>query len=115
VTNRPSSTGPTQYPGGTGRGELWFDTSTFIEPFPGTLGTVGRNTVRGPGYQNYNLTLSRVFRFSERLRLNFSASAFNLTNSTHFNDPSGSFTGAFGQITSSFGERQVRLGARMEF
>jgi hypothetical protein len=42
-------------------------------------------------------------------------SGFNVTNSTHFNDPSGSFTGSLGQITSSFGERQVRIGARLEF
>src|SRR5262249_32812793 len=68
-TNHPSSTGPVQYLYGTGRGELWFDTKTFVEPVPGTIGTVGRNTVRGPGYANYNITLSRTFRFSERFRL----------------------------------------------
>jgi len=116
VTTRPSSTGPVRYFGGKGRGQLWFDTSVFVEPPAGTLGTVGRNTVRGPGYTNYNLTLSRTFRFTERYRLNFMASAFNLTNSTHFNEPAGGVTnGAFGQITTSFGERQVRLGARLEF
>jgi hypothetical protein len=115
VTNRPSSTGPVKYLGGLGRGELWFDTSTFVEPVAGTLGTVGRNTVRGPSYRNYNLTLSRDFRFTERFKLKMMGSAFNLTNSTHFNDPAGSFTGAFGQITTSYGERQVRLGARLEF
>jgi hypothetical protein len=114
-TNHPSSTGPVKYLYGTGRGELWFDTSTFVEPTPGTIGTVGRNTVRGPGYQNWNATLSRTFRFQERFRLNMMLSGFNVTNSTHFNDPAGSFTGSFGQITSSFGERQVRIGARLEF
>jgi hypothetical protein len=111
----PSSTGPVKYIGGTGRGELWFDTSTFVEPAPGTYGTVGRNTVRGPGYRNYNMTLSRTFRLAERVGLNMMLSAFNATNSTHFNDPSGSVTGALGQITSSYGERQVRMGARLEF
>jgi hypothetical protein len=111
----PSSTGPVHYLGGTGRGELWFDTSTFIEPAPGTYGTVGRNTVRGPGVRNYNVTLSRRFRVAERVGLNMTIAAFNATNSTHFNDPSGSVTGAFGQITSSYGERQVRIGARLEF
>jgi hypothetical protein len=112
----PSSTGPVQYVGGTGRSEQWFDTSTFIEPFPGTYGTVGRNTVRGPGYRNYNATLSRTFRITERYRLQFSMAAYNATNSTHFNDPSGTITsGNFGQIVSSFGERQVRIGAKVEF
>jgi hypothetical protein len=104
VTTHPSSTGPVRYLHGAGRGQLWFDTSTFVEATPGTLGTVGRNTVRGPGYVNYNLTLSRTFRFTERYRLNFMASAFNLSNSIHFSDPAGGITnGAFGQITTSFG------------
>ena len=52
---------------------------------------------------------------TERFRLLMMGSAFNLTNSTHFNDPSGAVTGSLGQITSSFGERQIRLGARLEF
>jgi hypothetical protein len=112
----PSTTGPVTYPGGLGRGELWFDTSTFIEPYPGTYGTVGRNTVRGPGYRNYNATLSRSFRITEAYRLQFSIAAFNVTNSTHFSDPSGTITsGNFGQIVSSYGERQVRIGAKVEF
>jgi hypothetical protein len=112
----PSSTGPVKYLYGTGRGELWFDTSTFVEPYPGTYGTVGRNTVRGPGYRNYNATLSRTFRLAENYRLQFTLAAFNVTNSTHFNEPSGTVTsGNFGQIVSSFGERQVRIGAKVEF
>jgi hypothetical protein len=114
-TNHPSSTGPVKYLYGTGRGELWFDTSTFVEPVPGTIGTVGRNTVRGPGYENWNVNLSRTFRVNERFHLNMMISAFNATNSTHFSDPSGSFTGSLGQITSSYGERQVRIGARLGF
>ena len=116
VTTHPSSTGPVRYLGGEGRGQLWFDTSTFVEPAPGTLGTVGRNIVRGPGYLNYNLSLSRTFAFTERFRLNMMMSAFNLPNSIHFGDPAGAITsGTFGQITTSSGERQVRLGARLEF
>jgi hypothetical protein len=71
--------------------------------------------VRGPGYRNYNVTLSRTFRLTERYRFQVMASAFNLTNSTHFNDPSGSVTSNLGQITSSFGERQMRVGGKIEF
>ena len=114
-TNRPNVNGPVRTFGGAGRGELWFDTSVFSDPAPGLIGNVGRNSLRGPGYANYNVTLSRIFGITERFRLNMNASAFNLTNTTHFNDPSGSFTGSFGQITSSFGERQMRIGARLEF
>lgn len=41
---------------------------------------------------------------------------YNVTNSPHFSDPSGSFTGgAFGQSTSTFGERQIRFGLKATF
>ena len=115
-TNRPSVSGPVSILGGEGPGQLWFNTSAFVEPAAGTIGNMGRNIVRGPGYVNHDLTLSRIFGITERMRLNVMMTAFNWTNSTHFNNPTGGFTSAsFGQITSTFGERQVRLGARLEF
>ena len=115
-TNRPGVNGPVRMLGGTGRGQLWFDTSAFVEPAPGTIGNYGRNMVRGPGYVNHSLTLSRIFKITEGVRLNVMATAFNWTNTTHFGDPTGGFTNVnFGQITSSSGERQLRVGARVEF
>jgi outer membrane receptor protein involved in Fe transport len=115
-TNRPNVNGPVKILGGAGRGELWFDTSAFSEPAPGMIGNVGRNLVRGPGYVSDNLTLARIFAITERVRLNFMLTTFNLTNTTHFGDPTAGFTNVnFGQITSSFGERQVQIGARLEF
>lgn len=116
ATNRPDVVGEPEILGGTGPTELWFDTSAFVEPAPGTFGNAGRNSVRGPGYVNYNMTVSRTFRLPRDTRLQVNASAFNLTNTTHFRNPSGSFTsGNFGRISSSFGERQIRFGARFSF
>jgi len=41
---------------------------------------------------------------------------FNVTNTPHFNDPSGSFIGGtFGQSISTFGERQIRFGLKFTF
>ncbi len=116
-TNRPNVTGQPAILGGTGPTELWFDTSVFVEPAPGTLGNAGRNSVRGPGYVNYNMTLSRTFRLRGDKRLMVNASAFNLTNTPHYRNPSGSFAnaGTFGRISSSFGEREIRFGARFSF
>ena len=116
-TNRPNVTGQPAILGGTGPTELWFDTSVFVEPAPGTLGNAGRNSVRGPGYVNYNMTLSRTFRLGGDKRLMVNASAFNLTNTPHYRNPSGSFAtaGTFGRISTSFGEREIRFGARFSF
>ncbi|MDX6708990.1 MAG: hypothetical protein QOH96_6 [Blastocatellia bacterium] len=118
TTARPNVISTPTIIGGTGPGQLWFDTSVFVEPVPGTFGDVGRNTVRGPGYINYNATLSRTFSLSERFRLMFSAAAFNVTNTAHYDNPSGSFTsGSFGQITNTVAntDRQIRFGLRLSF
>lgn len=116
TSNRPSVIGKPEVLKGVGPGKTWWDTSVFVEPIPGTLGTAGRNPVRGPGYVNYSATLSRTFPITERFKLLFNAAAFNLTNSAHYNNPTGSFTNAnFGRVTASYGERQVRVGARLQF
>ncbi len=115
-TNRPNVISQPNILGGTGGGALFFDTSVFVEPAPGTLGNVGRNTVRGPKFFNYNASIFRNFTLGERLRMQFRAEGFNVTNTPHFNDPSGNFTSAnFGRITTSFGERQIRFGLRFLF
>ncbi len=115
---RPNSNGTPRILGGTGPGEKWFDTTAFVEPLSGTYGNVGRNTVRGPGYKNYNLTLARSFALTERFDLRFTASAFNLTNTPRYENPSGSFTANdFGEINSivANSERRIRFGLKLSF
>ena len=114
--NRPDQTGEARILGGLGPGQLYFDTSVFVNPAPGTFGNVGRNSLRGPSYFNYNATLARTLNLGEKFRLQGQMTVFNVTNTAHFNDPSGSFTsGTFGQSTSTFGERTVRFGLRFLF
>ncbi len=114
--NKPTQTGEPRILGGLGPGQLYFDTSVFVNPDPFTFGNVGRNSVRGPGYINYNATLARRFTFGERYGLQAQMTVFNVTNTPHFNDPSGSFTGGtFGQSISTFGERQIRFGLKFTF
>jgi hypothetical protein len=118
TTARPNSVYAPSTLGGIGIGEKWFDTKAFVEPVAGTFGNTGRNTVRGPGYVSYNATLARTFALGERMRLRFTASAFNLTNTPRFDNPSGSFTsGAFGEITDTIAntERRIRFGLKLSF
>jgi hypothetical protein len=57
----------------------------------------------------------KIIRFGTRhaeLRADF----FNLTNTPHWNNPSGSLeSNNFGRVTSSFGERVIRFGGRLLF
>ncbi|MBA2341714.1 MAG: TonB-dependent receptor [Pyrinomonadaceae bacterium] len=115
-TNRPTVNGPVQILGTNA--PTYFDTSAFSDPAQGTIGNVGRNSVRGPGYFNYNLALSRIFDIRENVHLQLRIDAFNLTNTPRYADPSGSFTsGNFGRITDTVNdtERRIRLGLKLSF
>jgi hypothetical protein len=115
-TQRPNATGKPEVLGGIGSSELWFDTSVFSAPAPGTWGNVERNALlTGPGYTNLDASVVKIIRFGTRhaeLRADF----FNLTNTPHWNNPSGSLeSNNFGRVTSSFGERVIRFGGRLLF
>ncbi|HXG63743.1 MAG TPA: TonB-dependent receptor [Blastocatellia bacterium] len=102
--------------GEVGPGEKYFDVTAFAQPTGPRFGTTGRNILRGPGYTNLDFSLFRQFALTERFRLDVRAEAFNLTNTPHFNNPSGSITSStFGEVRSSFGERYFRFGLRLGF
>ena len=109
--------------GGTGRGQLYFDTSAYQAVTQPRFGTAGFNTLRGPGLANIDFGVFRDFRMSERWHAQFRAEAFNATNTPHFSNPAASVTGnGFGEITSTTGtgregldERVFRFGLRLSF
>src|SRR5712691_846943 len=49
-------------------------------------GTLGRNTLEGPGFATVDLRVGREFHLSERLSLDLSADLFNLLNRTNIKD-----------------------------
>ena len=50
----------------------------------GTYGDVGRNALRGPGFFGFDVSLSRIFKITERYSLQVRAEAFNILNHTNF-------------------------------
>jgi hypothetical protein len=115
-TQSPNATGKPEVLGGIGSSQLWFDTSVFSAPAAGTWGNVERNgLLDGPAYVNLDASIVKILRFGQR-HAEIRADFFNVTNSPHWNNPSGSLTSNnFGRITGSFGERVVRFGARLLF
>jgi hypothetical protein len=101
----------------------WFDTTAFARPTGARFGTVGRNTMRGPGVVNADLSLFRTFKFTERISLQFRAESFNLSNTPHFANPTGNANSSnFGKIlaTQSAADavgrsREMRFGLRLGF
>jgi hypothetical protein len=87
-----------------------------LTPPRGTLGTIGRNTERGDGLAQFNVAVSKTFLLSERLRLQFRAESFNLTNSVNYDLPDGLLTSAnFGMAIAAFDSRQTQLALRLSF
>ena len=118
--------------GGIGRGHPYFDPFAFAPVTEARFGTAAFNLLRGPGYANWDLGLFRQFRVREKLNLQFRLETFNVTNTPHFNNPGsnnntnvsnmqlnpdGSIRnlGGYTEVTSSYGERQLRLGLRLGF
>ena len=107
---------PTAVPGGQSINS-WFNVNAFATPAPGTFGNMGRNVVYGPGLTAVNSSLTKTFAFTERLRLDFTASATNLLNHPSFALPDRVIgPGHVGQITgTSVGARQMELTAKLRF
>ncbi len=104
-------------PGKVGPGQLYYDKTAFAAvTAPNTFGTSGRDILRNPGVWNTDIDINREFPIGERFRLQFRGDFFNLPNTSHFNGPSTSVTsGTFMQVTSSYGERQIRFGLRAQW
>jgi hypothetical protein len=109
--------------GGIGTGHPYFDTKAFAVVNTARIGTAGYEILRGPSSRNLDTSLFRDFAIRERYRLQIRAEALNVTNTPHFNAPSGNASSSgFGFITSTTGygregidQRMMRFGARLSF
>ncbi len=107
----------------------WFNPAAFAAPANGTWGNLGRYIANGPGTYELDAALQKRFRVTERLGLNFRASAFNLMNHPQYKIPGatvGSVSGtppaikpsaSFGRITGILNTGATGTGAprRVEF
>lgn len=78
---RPSLTGEPLTPTTAGS---YVNAAAFTAPAPGTWGTAGRNSIRGPAQFSLDGSLSRVFRLHGRLNLEWRIAATNVLNRVTF-------------------------------
>jgi len=98
----------------------FFNTCAFaaLDPNGPVLSNEGRNIVRGPGYQNWDISLLKNFPIHEQVRFEFRAEFFNAWNHTN---PLWGPIGAAGQVepvaielgTAQFGFVQAARDPRL--
>ncbi len=112
----------------------YFDAAAFSAPAYGTVGNAGRDTLTGPGYADWDLSLLKTTQLAERARLQFRAEFFNVLNHTNLQTPnevvfsSGPTQGTSasqmapavasptaGVITGASTSRQIQLGVKLLF
>jgi hypothetical protein len=87
----------------------------------GVFGNAGRNILRGPGLNNFDLGVSRFFRITERQQIQFRAEVFNLANHPNFFFPVASLSNAAaGTIqraanTGTGAQRQIQFALKYLF
>ena len=115
--------------GGVVTGDInqWFDPTAFTLPAPGTLGTVGRNSLTGPRFTTVDFALLKNVALQGSSSLQFRAEVFNLTNHPNFGQPSanvfaqtvnggGSLSPTAGRITTTAStSRQIQFALKLLF
>ena len=97
--------------------QQWFNTAAFASPAQYTFGTAGRNILRTQASQDFDLSLFREDKVTERIKLQFRVEAFNALNHPVFGIPQTTFTSpTFGVVSTTIGNaRQIQLGLKMIF
>src|SRR5260370_40861173 len=116
--------------GGDVRKNYWFDPAGFANVprctyvagvlqngnVCGQFGNTGRDSLHGPGINNFDFSFQKDTKLTERLTFNMGLEAFNIFNHTQFNNPSGNVnSGNFGRITSAAPARILQLRAKFNF
>ncbi|HVA72060.1 MAG TPA: carboxypeptidase-like regulatory domain-containing protein [Candidatus Limnocylindrales bacterium] len=101
----------------TGSGNFWFNGSAFAIAPLGTVGNEGRNNLRGPGINDWDMALMKDTQITESTSFEMRIEFYNLFNHTQFNAPLGNIQdgSSFGQIFTAGNGRLIQLAAKFYF
>ncbi len=102
---------------------LWFEPSAFVQPPDFSVGTASRThpSLRAPGAQNHDLSLSKRIALDADRTVELSAVGFNFLNHANWNNPDTTIGTASapnvnaGKIIGSTGGRVLQVGLRYSF
>lgn len=116
-SDRADQVGDPSRPDGVDKVQQYFNASAFVPAAIGTFGNVGRNSLRGPGRANVDVSIFKNFFLTESWKLQFRAETFNIQNRANFNNPNASVAAGanFGRILSADDPRVFQFGLKFLF
>jgi hypothetical protein len=94
----------------------WFNTAAFRAPAAGKFGNVGRNVLIGPALMNWDASIQKNFRITERISASFRSEFFNALNRWNYWGVEGDMTSSrFGQVTTTTDPRAGQTMLRLSF
>jgi hypothetical protein len=118
---RPNSNGQNATLNGSVESRLnkYFNTAVFSQPATYTFGNMSRTSgyLRNPGLENLDVSISKQFEITERVRAQLRGEAFNAFNTPAFSGPVTSVSDpSFGVISSQANSpRQIQVALKMLF
>ncbi|MCA1585192.1 MAG: TonB-dependent receptor [Acidobacteria bacterium] len=118
--DRPNVIGDPYEPGPgcleTRTANCWVNPAAFALADAFTFGNAGRNSLRGPGTKNVDVSLVKNTPLAAGRQLQFRAEFFNVFNWVNYDNPNRTaLTPNFGRIFSAGPPRQIQLGLRFIF
>ena len=100
-------------------GNFYFDPTpgtTFVTPAPTSYGNSAPFIVRGPGRNNWDLSLFKNFSPREHMNVQFRGEFFNVWNHANFRNPNMTASGRdYGTISDAGPPRLVQVALKLRF
>jgi hypothetical protein len=115
-TNRADIIGDINPSGFDSTVDKFFNTDAFKQPAAGFLGNSGRGILQAPGINNWDTGLSKNFRITESVNIQFRLESFNTWNHTQWGVPNRNRAdNRFGRVLSTRPARINQLGLKIVF
>jgi hypothetical protein len=126
TSNRPDQVSSVHYPKVLSHTvQRWFDKDAFatpLAPWEGGsnqgFGNAAKDAVKGPGIQNWNMSVFKSIAFTSNERVHFDLRFESFNTFNHANPQGVNMNSAdsnFGTITSDYGPRTLQLGGKIVF
>ena len=132
TTDRPNVIAGASYAPSGQNYTNWINLNAFTPQTKGNVGNESRDQLYGPDQRSIDFSLFKDIPLKERMKLQFRAEVYNLTNTENFGQPNVTITkwsantpggvplnaGQFGQITASnaaLNPRQFQLALKLIF